>query len=123
MLSQTRVCKKQQRLCAKARYLQRVKDIVPIHSHGLMAFPPVCPAPFAHQSLILDFLFFYIFYHITLGFSSFQLESNTSDEKEKAPSMSVGCKIKSYSAVYSVPVHTFEYCYQALSCRVNTTTT
>lgn len=41
-----------------------VKDIVPIHSHGLMASSPVCPASFTHQSQI------YFSNHTTLAFSS-----------------------------------------------------
>lgn len=32
----------QQRLCVQARYLQPEEHIVPIHSYGFMAFPPVC---------------------------------------------------------------------------------
>lgn len=47
VLCQMLVCKKQKCLCVKA--MQRVKDIVPIHSYGLMAFPHVCPAYFTHS--------------------------------------------------------------------------
>lgn len=73
------VCGKQQCLCAEATYLQGGKDIVPIHPHGHMVFPPVCLASFAHRGQLFKQSF-------NVGFqlnSSFRLENENSDEKEK----------------------------------------
>ena len=52
---------------------------MPIHPRGHMVFPPVCPASFAHRGQLFKQSF-------NFGFqlnSSFRLENENSDEKEK----------------------------------------